>query len=173
MTDFSAGTPRGGLEPAGQAALPSFLRFAPVPVRPRRDGWSATLQRRFIVELARGAPVEEAARRLGRTPQSAYNLRRHRDGASFAAAWDAAVDFAREIRGAGWSVSRGGGIDTVLVPRFYRGRLVGYVQRDDLSGAMARLARLDRLADRLAADPDRSGELRAVSERLGPMLGQS
>jgi hypothetical protein len=41
----------------------------------------------------------------------------------------------------------------LLVPRFYRGRLIGFVQREDLRGAMARLRRLDRLADRLGAPP--------------------
>lgn len=159
-------------------ALPAFLRFAPVPVRARHDGWSPALQLRFIVALARGAGVDEAARSIGRSRQTAYALRRRAGAEGFAAAWDAAVAFAREARGFAWTARRlpsaaPSGIETVLVPRFYRGRLVGYVQRDDLSGAMARLARLDRIADRLEADPSRFAGLRAESERLGPLLGES
>lgn len=154
--------------------LPEFLRFGPVPVRARRDGWTPALQMRFVVELARGAGVEEAARRLGRSRQSAYDLRRRSGGASFARAWDAAVGFAREARGAAWASERAapGGIATVLVPRFYRGRLVGYVQREDLSGTMAALGRLDRLAERIEREggAERVEMLRRVSERLGPLL---
>lgn len=163
--------------------LPAFLRFAPVPVRSRHDGWSPALQLRFVVALARGAGVDEAARRLGRSRQTAYALRKLPVAQGFAAAWDAAVAFAREARGLAWAGRRlpgasPEGIETVLVPRFYRGRLVGYVQREDVSGAMARLARLDRIAERLeTADwplgARRAEGLRALSERLGPMLGES
>lgn len=159
-------------------SLPDFLRFAPVPVRSRRDGWSPLLQLRFVVALARGASVDEAARGLGRSRQTAYALRRRSGAEGFAAAWDSAVAFAQEARGFAWSARRlpgasASGIETVLVPRFYRGRLVGYVQREDLSGAMAKLGRLDRLAERLERDPAYVAALRDVSERLGPMLGES
>jgi hypothetical protein len=61
-------------------------------------------------------------------------------------------------------------MQTVLVPRFYRGRLVGYVQREDVSGMMARLARLDRLPGRMEPDPlglRRAAGLQARSQRLG------
>lgn len=37
----------------------------------------------------------------------------------------------------------------MLVPRFYRGRLVGFVQREDHKGALRLLAQLDRIADRM------------------------
>lgn len=153
--------------------LPDFLRFATVPVRPRHDGWSPALQLRFILDLARGAGVDEAARRLGRSRQSAYKLREQAGAEGFAAAWDAAVAFAREARGAAWAAGRASpsGVGTLLVPRHYRGRLIGYVLREDLSGAMARLGRLDRLAERLEADAPRREAVRRVSERLGPLLG--
>ena len=136
--------------------LPAFLRFAPVPVKARRDGWTPELQFRFILALARGASVDEAARRVGRTRQTAYALRRRAGAEEFAAAWDAAVAFAGEARGAAAGLPLGAGgsaIETLLVPRFYRGRLIGFVQREDLRGAMARLRRLDRLADRLGPPP--------------------
>jgi hypothetical protein len=135
----------------------SFLSFSPVPVRGRRDGWTPPLQLRFIVGLARGMGPAEAARSVGRSRQTAYALRERARGAGFACAWDAAVEFAREIRAAPKPLGFDGrAIDLVLVPRFYRGRLVGFVQREDLAGAMRRLGTLDRLAGRLEEmDPDR------------------
>ncbi len=75
-----------------------LLRFRPVPIRPRRDGWTPSLQRGFVLELARGAGPDEAARKLGRSRQTAYALRRRPGAASFAAAWDAAADFAAQAR---------------------------------------------------------------------------
>jgi hypothetical protein len=152
--------------------IPPFLRFAPVPVRSRRDGWTPELQFRFLLALARGAGADEAARTLGRRRQSVYALRRRAGAESFAAAWDAAVDFARAARGAVAAMPLGSGrsaIETLLVPRFYRGRLIGFVQREDVSSAMARLRRLDRLAERIEARGE-SDALRAMSERLGPLL---
>jgi hypothetical protein len=75
-----------------------FLHFIPVPVRPRRDGWTPVLQTRFVIGIARGLSPARAAARLGKTRQSALNLRKHREGRSFAAAWDAARRFAEEGR---------------------------------------------------------------------------
>ena len=129
--------------------LPPFLRFAPVAVRRQHNGWSPALQLRFIVALARGAGPDGAARSLGRTRQSVYQLRKRPGAESFAAAWDRALDFARRGACAGRTRVPGGGIETVLVPRYYRGRLVGFVQREDTAGAMRILGRLDRLADRV------------------------
>lgn len=142
--------------------LPSFLRFAPVPVRARHDGWAPALQFRFVLALACGAGPDEAPRALGRTRQSAYALRRKLGAEGFAAAWDAALAFARSAAGARQASPLGiAGIDAVLVPRFYRGRLVAFVQREDTAGAMRLLARLDRLAEKIG---DSAG-LRA--ERFG------
>ena len=133
------------------------------------------LQRALVVDLARGASVDEAARRLGRSRQTAYALRERAGAEGFAAAWDAAVAFAARVRGLGGGAgSPFGGLGTLLVPRFYRGRLVGYVAREDRRGLMATLGRLDRLHDRIAArGPHALAELRAVAERLAPLLGES
>jgi hypothetical protein len=165
--------------------LPLFLRFTPAPGKARRDGWEPRLQFRFVLALARGASVQEAARSLGRSRQSAYALREragtkgegadegaeqgpaaHDAPQGFAAAWDAAAEFAREARGAaaGMPGAMRPAIETLLVPRFYRGRLIGYVQRDNLTGLMARLRQLDRLADRIEAQKERDAK-RALSER--------
>ena len=124
---------------------------------------SPALQLRFIVALARGAGIEEAARALRKTRQSVYDLRRKAGAESFAAAWDPALAFARQAAAAGRTpMQNHHGIETILVPRYYRGRLIGFMQREDLAGAMRLLGRLDRLAERLGDDP----ELRAASERF-------
>jgi hypothetical protein len=76
-----------------------FLHFIPVPVRPRRDGWTPLLQTRFVIGIARGLSPARAAARVGKTRQSIQALRRHPQGRSFAAAWDAARKFAEEQGG--------------------------------------------------------------------------
>lgn len=140
--------------PEEQSPLP-FLAFTPAPVRARRDGWTPDHQRRFILHLARGHCVDEAARLVGRSRQTAYALRGRAGASGFAAAWDAAIAFAGAARGAGAACANlpgamTGPAPTLLVPRFYRGRLIGYVLREDLSGLMSTLRRLDRLSDREA-----------------------
>lgn len=132
-----------------------FLRFAPVPLRARRDGWPPLLQRRFILNLARGMSASEAAQRVGRSRQSAYALRGRSGAQSFTRAWDAATAFAQAARAAPRSPHTGlpGGLDEIWVPRTYRGRLIGYVVREDVAGARAKLAALDRMAERLGT-PD-------------------
>jgi hypothetical protein len=138
-------------------AIPSFLYFRPVPVRARGDGWSPVLQVRFVLNLARGMGPSEAVRDLGRSRQSAYALRRKPGGEGFAAAWDSAMEFAREARAAPRPLgSLEGGLETILVPRYYRGRLVGFVQREDIGNARRRLAALDRIAARIGEFDDPS-----------------
>ncbi len=144
-------------------SLPAFLRFDPVPVRARHDGWTPELQRRFILHLARGSNPGEAARRLGRSRQTAYNLRRKRGAEGFAAAWDAALQFANQAEVVGRSSPPlAYGLETILVPRFYRGRLVGFVQREDARGLLQTLTRLDRLVAAFEDDE----ETVAAGERL-------
>jgi hypothetical protein len=75
-----------------------FLDFAPVPLRARCDGWSAELQRAFVVALARGMGPGAAARSVGKNRQTAYALRKRRGAESFATAWDAAAAFGRRAR---------------------------------------------------------------------------
>ncbi len=134
--------------------LPDFLRFDPVPLRAQHNGWTPALQLRFILALARGAGPDEAARSLGRTRQSVYRLRKKAGAESFAAAWERAQAFARRAAGARRSLgSTCGGIETIMVPRYYRGRLIGFVQREDVAGAMRLLGRLDRIAERLGDVP--------------------
>jgi len=131
--------------------LPEFLRFTPVPLRAQHNGFRAKQQVRFVVALARGASVAEAARAVGMTRPSVYRVRRRPDAGSFAAAWDNAVEFARSIDEQRRAIPMT--IETILVPRYYRGRLIGYVQREDVAGAMRLLGQLDRMAERLGDVP--------------------
>jgi len=132
--------------------LPSFLQFTPVPVRAQRNGWTPDLQRRFILALARGAGPGEAARSLGRTRQGVYRLRDRSDAASFAAAWDRALELARQLRAAyDRRPDLLPGAETVLVPRYYRGRLLGFVQRDDITRLMHAAAQLGKYGPTLSS----------------------
>lgn len=59
-----------------------------MPVRVRHDGWHPDKQRAFIAALATTRRLDRAALAVGMSRESAYYLRRHRGGKSFAAAWD-------------------------------------------------------------------------------------
>ena len=147
----------------------AFLRFQPVPVRTRSDGWSPELQRRFILNLARGMGPEQSARTLGRSRQSVYALRSKPGAEAFASAWDSAVAFSHQAGAAARARPFGDlGIDTLLVPRVYRGRLVGFVQREDNAGALRKLARLDRLAQSLEPPLPDEADFAALLDRLIP-----
>ena len=74
--------------------LPDPLAFAPVPVRPRRDGWTVDRQITFIETLAETGCVTTAARAVGMSVRSAYRLARRPDARSFAEAWDTAMPMA-------------------------------------------------------------------------------
>ena len=56
----------------------------------RLDGWTEEKQRRFIETLADTGLVSLAAKAVGMSRESAYQLRRSPHGAPFARAWDAA-----------------------------------------------------------------------------------
>jgi hypothetical protein len=124
-----------------------LLQFTPAPFCGRHDGWSAEDQRQFIHKLARGHLVGEAAKALGHSRQSVYALRRRAGAEEFARAWDAALALGRSVAAArrcSVGAALEYGMETVLAPRFYRGRLIGFVQRQDNRAALAMLAELDR-----------------------------
>ena len=76
------------------AKLPAYrLRrrpgwFRPVPLRSRRDGWSAERQCAFLTQLYLTGSVTAAARAVGMSRASAYRLREREGAESFAFAWD-------------------------------------------------------------------------------------
>ncbi len=130
--------------------LPNSLGFDPVPVRARHDGWTADDQCLFILKLARGCLIDEAAKALGHSRQSAYALRRRKDALGFAQAWDRAIAMgqaATRARRSRPAPDLSFALETMLVPRYYRGRLVGFVQRHDNRLALQMLADCDRLEE--------------------------
>ena len=78
------------------SAIPDILDFTPVPRRARVNNWTPEHQRAFIAALAITGSPRQAARALGRHAFGAEQLRRASGGKSFADAWDAAMDLARE-----------------------------------------------------------------------------
>lgn len=70
----------------------ALVDFTPVPrLKDRHNGWKPEVQRAFIEALADTGSVKAAARMVGRSEVGAYQLRRHPQGAEFAAAWEAAL----------------------------------------------------------------------------------
>ena len=72
--------------------------FTPVPLRYRKDGWTPMRQADFLGALCETWCVATAARRVGKTRESAYRLRDKPGGESFAAAWDFILAEPRRIR---------------------------------------------------------------------------
>ena len=96
--------------------------FTPVPVTPRRDGWTPEKQRAFIDALAICGEVVTAAAVVGMSPKSAYTLRRRPNAESFAAAWDEAV---RDIRRELARIAIDHAINGTVEPVFSGGRQIG------------------------------------------------
>ena len=112
--------------------VPAYYRidFDPVPVRARHDGWTAERQRRFIDLLVVTGCVSRSARAVGMTRQSANHLRRRADAASFARAWDEALDSGRSYQ---LQLGIARCIEGERRPVMYRGRKVGEQVRNDNS----------------------------------------
>jgi hypothetical protein len=178
-------SPDAAPSPPASAAI---LDFAPVPVAPRADGWTAEKQRAFIEALADTGSVPLAAKSVGMGVEGAYRLRRRADASAFAAAWDAAYGvmtqrltdaaFARAIHG-------------VANPVFFQGEMVGErVQYDERltrfllerhdprghgylhDGDPAWAARRDPLAPRLARLPRLLARLFGAGDDAGLANGE-
>lgn len=76
---------------------PADYRWVPVRRRPRLDGWTEEKQRRFIETLADTGLVSVAAKAVGMSRESCYQLRRSAHGAAFARAWDTARHHAGQL----------------------------------------------------------------------------
>ena len=138
------------------------LAFAPVPVKPRRDGWTPARQLAFILRLALLGSVTAAARAVGMSRESAYRLLDHPGAGSFAAAWEKAQ---------GWGRSRAADIGTERAicgekrEVHYRGRKVGeYVRHDN----RLLIAALNRLPSETTYDPDPNETLRRLLDEIDP-----
>lgn len=85
--------PVEGPEPDQGANPGKALAFTPVPrLCDRSNGWKPHVQRAFIEALAETGSVKAACRRVGRSDNGAYQLRRHPEAGEFRRAWDAALD---------------------------------------------------------------------------------
>lgn len=84
------------------------LRFTPVELKARHDGWTAARQFRFIEELAATRSVSKACRAVGMSRDSAYKLRGRPEAAQFRLAWANALqpDLATERRRSPRAVQR-------------------------------------------------------------------
>jgi hypothetical protein len=107
---------------------PDLLAFTPVPLQRRARGWTPDAQHAFIAALAQCGVVAEAARSVGCSPRSAYQLRKKPGAASFAAAWDWALEL-------GLGVARDRTMDringTTQRPLVRNGRVIGHVDVTD------------------------------------------
>ena len=120
--------------PSDEEDLPEF---DPVPLtRHRHDGWTPQRQRDFIAALAVTGVVSQAARAVGMSHTSAYNLRRRRGARSFAIARDMVQDEARE-RALAFVTDHV--INGVTRARFYRGKFVGTIHTVENRMAMTAL----------------------------------
>ena len=70
---------------------PRRLRFTPVELKARHDGWTPERQRRFIEVLAESRSIATACRAVGMSRASAYKLRDHPEASEFRSAWDKAL----------------------------------------------------------------------------------
>lgn len=124
--------------PGEPASAPDAAdEFDAVPVRYRHDGWVPDKQLEFIERLADTGCVEEAARSVGMSRNSAYALRRRPDAQAFRLAWDAAMDnavarlndaaLARAINGVAVPIFHGG--EQVGERRHYNERLTMFLLR--------------------------------------------
>ena len=122
-----------------------LLGFTPVPLRGRRDGWTAKRQYFFILGLARGFSAAKAAALLGMTRKTACELRNRPGAEGFAAAWAAAVARARQRRFEAKAPSLAErALHGEWHPQLRQGRLVGWTHRPAGMRLMGVLKRLDK-----------------------------
>ena len=129
---------------------PADYRWVPVRRRPRYDGWTEEKQRRFIEVLADTGLVGAAAKAVGMSRESAYQLRRSGHGAAFARAWDTArhhaagliedIAFERAIHGVEQDVYNGMG-ELTATRQVHDNRLLkwllGHLKPERYGGARA------------------------------------
>ena len=126
--------------------------FRPVLLRARRGGWTPARQCAFLVALYRYGSVRAACRAVGISRNSAYRLRSHPAGDSFAAAWD------RVLTPPGTGRVRGPKTDWRKVtldalslrattgrlrPVMWRGTMTAVARKGDNSALLRLLKRLD------------------------------
>ncbi|OZA93052.1 MAG: hypothetical protein B7X57_06275 [Erythrobacter sp. 34-65-8] len=122
-------------EPAAAPVAPETLPSA--PAAQRHDGWTPARQAAFLRELAASHNVAAAARAVGMSRQSAYQLRVRLHGKPFAKAWEAAFHTRFDALA---EAALGRALHGVEVPHYYNGELVGVSRRYDERLTLALLA---------------------------------
>lgn len=142
-----------------------LLLFTPVPTVYRgANGWSSEVQRAFVAALARTGVVAAAARSVGRSPSSAYQLRRRAGNDSdFARAWD---EVQRRAGEEALDASMAAGMEARRTEVFYRGRHVGWRVQYDNRLAYAALRALDKQEARMVASGTDATKLLAEVTQL-------
>jgi hypothetical protein len=99
-----------------------LIAFEPVPVRPRRDGWTVEKQYAFIEKLVDTNSITAACKHFGMSRESVRRLRRRWGARAFRDACEAALDCGyANIEMSAAERAR----DGVARPVFYKGEQVG------------------------------------------------
>lgn len=123
---------------------PPLLAFAPVPVRPRCDGWTPQKQRDYVEMLADTGVSKQAAAHVGMSEQSVSRLRRRADARAFDLACEAAMRLAApRIRSVAWERA----VEGTVKQHFYHGELKGEERVYDNRLLLALLGKLDRILE--------------------------
>lgn len=126
----------------------SLPDFTPVPrERIRHDGWTPERQRGFIAALADTGSVKHAAHSVNMTPEGAYLLRRHKEGAGFRKAWEVALSLGVQRLE---DVAMDRALNGVEQPVYSYGQLVG--TRRVTNDALLMFLLRNRAPHRFAAD---------------------
>lgn len=104
--------------------VPDFTPW--YPRRARMGGWTADVQRAFLLELTRIGCAGAAAKAVGKSKRSAYLLREKEGAEGFAAAWQQALALGRDHAR---SVAIERALHGEIVPQFRNGRFTGYRTR--------------------------------------------
>jgi hypothetical protein len=129
--------------------------------------WTPACQRAFLSELACTGSVTRAARHVGKSARSAYDLRLRRDGAAFDLGWDAAILISRK------------GLQDMLMDRAVCGYEEMTVKQEDGTTMRGKydnrlgiglLNRLDRIAEAQAARGSQAAQVRLVTQDFESFL---
>lgn len=138
-------------EPHAAAPAPDFL---PVPrQRERFDGWTPERQRGFIEALMRTGSVKAAAHAVNMTPEGAYLLRRHPEGAEFRKAWkDALAMGVQRLE----DIAMERALHGVEVPVYHFGEIIG--TRQVFNDSLLMFLLRNRSRKRFVADAINNGD---------------
>lgn len=107
--------------PVATTGIPDFDALLE-PRKVRVDGWTVAMQRDFIRTLAETGCVSHAAKAAGVSRNTAYAMRHRAAHATFAVAWDVAIQIGRKRL---LDIAMERAIEGTEVPVWYRGEQVG------------------------------------------------